>query len=136
MSSPYSHYIVVRRDLTFGQILSAVTHAAGESFYLLCPDSSGSERQVDNLEVGSSQLPRGATFKPDETIAVVLGARNEGRLKRLVEQLKARDVAHVPIIETDGARAGELLAVGLIPGPKSALAVHVREFHMFQDYKP
>lgn len=30
---PLTHYVIVRRDLPFGQICAQITHAAGESFF-------------------------------------------------------------------------------------------------------
>ena len=39
-------------------------------------------------------------------------------------------VAHVAIRETDGPHAGHLMAVGLVPAPKAAVAHRHNEFHM------
>jgi hypothetical protein len=158
------HFIVVRRDLPVGVIFSAITHAAGESFYALAcppvtfstrtmasgamagprmvttgvgesilgPSSSVPEHQTFSLEVDGS-IPSSGSFQPHETIAVVLGARNEGRLLRLERRLTDHAVRFVAIRETDGEYAGQLLAIGLLPNDRSRVASHVNEFHMFTE---
>lgn len=127
-----THYIVVRRDLPFGVLLAMVAHAAGESFYRLCPDSSGSERPESNREVGSSRLPRGS-INPSETIAIVLGARNEGRLSKAAATLQRAGVPFVEIRETDGGFAGQLMAIGVVPGDKEQISLLVNDFHMLRE---
>jgi hypothetical protein len=113
-----THYIVVRRDLPVGVLLAMVAHAAGESFY----------RLASTFTV--------ASFNPSETIAIVLGARNEGRLEKLAHALHADSVPCVEIHEVDGEYAGQLLAIGIVPGDKSALAPFVRDFHMLKELQP
>lgn len=130
---PLHHYIVVRRDLPFGVILSMVAHAAGESFYVLPRGSSEKERVVSNHEATGSSPVSGSTFNPAETIAVVLGARNEGRLAKLAAALTAAEVRFVEIRETEGELAGQLLAIGIVPGDKAVIAPLVRNFHMFKE---
>ena len=34
-----THYIIARRDLTVGDLVAQVAHAAGESFFLLRPST-------------------------------------------------------------------------------------------------
>lgn len=128
-----THYVIVRRDLPVGVLLAMVAHAAGESFYQLRPDSSGSEHRTFSPGVGSSPLPRGSTFNPAETIAIVLGARNEGRLARAARALAAAGVPFVEIRETDGAFAGQVMAIGVVPGEKETIGPIVNEFHMLKE---
>jgi hypothetical protein len=149
-----THYVVVRRDLPFGVILSMIAHAAGESFYKLasctmtvagdlaigtmasggyCSPSSVLERQTFSLEVGGSIPSGSSTLDPSTTIAVVLGARNQARLDKLAQALLAEMVPCVEIRETDGEFAGQLMAIGIVPGDKAFLAPFVRDFHMFRE---
>lgn len=128
-----THYIVVRRDLAFGPLLAMVAHAAGESFYALaCPRSSVSERS-DLTERSDVQLIPGApSFNPAETVAVVMGAKNENRLIRLDLALAASDIPYVCIRETEGAHAGQLMAIGLAPIDKARVATYVKDFQMLR----
>jgi hypothetical protein len=63
----------------------------------------------------------------------VLGARNEGRLRRLAQQLTVKAIPHVVVLETEGEFSGQVMAIGLVPGDKRELADCVREFHMFRE---
>lgn len=152
---PYTHYVVVRRDLALGVLLAMIAHAAGESFYKLAshtwtvpsmmataapsgglslrPSSSEKEQHVFSVQVGGSSPPWGSTFEPSHTVAIVLGARNEGRLVKLEAALLANGIAHAAIRETEGEHAGQLMAVGLIPGPKETLSAFVNSFHMLRE---
>lgn len=150
----YTHYVVVRRDLSLGVLLAMVAHAAGESFYklasltwtvpagamampgggsLLCPSSSETEQHVFSVQAGGSSPSWGSNFDPSRTVAVVLGARNENRLAKLEAVLVANSIAHVAIREIEGPHAGQLMAIGLVPGPKDALSPLVNGFHMLRD---
>jgi hypothetical protein len=126
-----THYIIARRDLTVGDLVAQVAHAAGESFFLLRPSTIRSlglkpggvaglipaegstlipgrlekERPSSNGNVAGSSPAPGA-IDIDNTIVVVLGARNEHRLLRLEKELIEGAVAHVAIRETDGPHAG------------------------------
>ena len=90
-----THYIFVRRDLPVGILAAMVTHAAGESSSLY-------------TNHGRQGRFRGAT-------AVVLEAENEQDLKILLKFLKLNKVKHVPIIESEGPYAEQLMAVGIMP---------------------
>jgi hypothetical protein len=149
-----THYIVVRRDLPFGVVAAQIAHAAGESFYAFAlpkvtfthttmPGSrpgpgtttmaSGGYMPPMSLETEPRpfRLPAsGAPFVASETIAIVLGARNEGKLARLELELAGAAIPHVAIREVDGEYAGQLMAIGLLPGEKDALAPWVHDFHM------
>lgn len=106
-SRPLTHYVIVRRDLTVGQVCAQITHAAGESAALYAV-SSVKERQPYKLEVGGLSpsprtIPGGvvdggvsrvggtparpANPLPENTIAVVLGVRDESRLLRIASRL-------------------------------------------------
>lgn len=132
--NPKTHYIVVRRDLPFGVLCAQIAHAAGESFYALRPGSSEERAPVSNQEVAGSNPARGSTFNPSQTIAVILGARNEHRLKRLAADLLQANVPHVVIQEPDPPYDGQCMAIGLVPGDKSELAAHVRGYHMLPNF--
>lgn len=59
-----THYIIVRRDIGFGDVCAQIAHAAGESFYELAfrPGSSETaERSVFNGEVAGSIPAPGST---------------------------------------------------------------------------
>lgn len=144
-----THYIVVRRDLPFGILAAQVAHAAGESFYAFAlpkvtfsnrtmasggyaaaapsgPSSSVSESQTFFFPSSSETPP----FVAAETIAVVLGARNEGKLARLELELTGAAIPHVVVREVNGEYAGQLMAIGLLPGEKDTLAPYVNDFQM------
>lgn len=119
--STLTQYIVVRRDLPFGVMLAMVAHAAGESYQT--PRSSGLEHPLSldahsqgKGEVGGS-LPSGGTIPSGPTV-VVLGARNEARLRRLRNELEDDGVTHVAIVEPDAPYYGQLMAIGFPPQPQ------------------
>jgi hypothetical protein len=150
-----THYVVVRRDLTHGAQCAQIAHAAGESFYLLhdilpsvvAPSQDGggagpsgrasliggsSEKErppsQEWREVGGSSPPPRANI-PRPT-AVILGARNEHRLLRLERLLLAHGVPHVAVREPDAPFCGQLVAIGIVPGPKHELLPFVADFNM------
>lgn len=88
-SQPY-HYIVIRRDLTPGQALAQATHAAGESG----PATAG-------------------------THAVVLAAEDETHLLALSQALRSAQIQHHQIFEPDPPWSGQMLALGIRPGPRT-----------------
>ena len=88
MSSPLTHYILVRSDLPVGFLAAQVTHAAGES-------SPG------NL--------------PHSTNAVVLAVPDEATLREYHARLERAGVAHVIIHEPDPPWLGQMTAIGLVP---------------------
>lgn len=133
---PLTHYVVVRRDLPTGVLLAMVAHAAGESFYrLACPRSSEKERLLSKQEVSGSSPDWGSIFNPAETIAVVLGSRNEGRLTKLANALHNAGIQYVGIHEIDGDFAGQLMAIGVVPGDKDRISPLVNDFHMLRELK-
>jgi len=136
MFEPLTHYIVVRRDLPLGEVLAQLAHAAGESFFLLGTKSESGRSVHDGrgmaFERTNDRILKGL-FRPHETIAIVLGARNEHRLRKLEQTLLAHQVPHVAVVETDGALAGQLCAIGLLPASKGDVAHHVADFHMLRE---
>lgn len=78
-----SHYCIARLDLAFGLVAAYLVHAAGES--------------------SPGDLPK-------DTRAVALGARDEGHLRVLEDDLKEAGVPHRAIWED-----GELYAIGIAP---------------------
>lgn len=142
-----THYIVVRRDLPFGTILAQVTHAAGESFAAYAFRSSSEKERPASVGRSVVQVHPAEPTYPGEpravagvnpasgtishTVAVVLGARSEGKLLRLERQLVSAGVPHVAIREPDAPWRGALMAIGLEPGDRAALSPFIDEFSMF-----
>lgn len=96
LSNAYVHYVIVRSDLTHGQQVAQVVHAAGESTPLRVPTS---------------------------TIAVALAARDEDHLRKISQDLKLADIPHVLIREPiQGREDGEAMSIGIEPtGDRSAI---------------
>jgi hypothetical protein len=115
MNAPLTHYIVIRRDLTFGEYSAQLAHA-GEAYTLL---SGG-----------------GARFALNETVAVVKGARNEKRLLKLEQAIRAAGFPHVAIREELGEKggrlAGQLTCISLMPCDRELVEPIVREFHTIE----
>lgn len=139
MSDPLTHYVVVRRDLPLGVMAAQLVHAAGESFFKLSfPGSSvqsAAAPQGQAEAAGSTPAP-GATLDVSQTIAVVLGARNEAKLLKLERELVAAGVPHVAVREPDAPWNGQLMSIGAVPGNKEALRAHFREFHRLPEPAP
>lgn len=79
------------------------------------PGDAGSEVEID----------------PSRVKVVILGARSEARLERLVRQLQTSGVPFVAIREPDAPWNDQLMAVGLMPGFE--LGGWVREFHLLPE---
>lgn len=58
---------------------------------------------------------------PGGTHAIALTARDSAHLAEISEKLKVNGVSHVPIVENCPPYRGELLAIGVVPAPRSAL---------------
>jgi len=56
---------------------------------------------------------------PSGTYAVALAAESEAELRRLADQLEAAGEPVVRIVEQHGRYAGQPMALGIRPGPKS-----------------
>lgn len=107
------HYLIVRRDLPFGDTLAQLSHAAGESFYLLKDPHS----------------------KADRTIVAVLGARNVMKLRKLEYKLRALGVPHVAVREPSPPYNGQLTAIGVVPGDREALSPIFKDFQTYQSHE-
>lgn len=109
MSPPLTHYVVIRRDLTFGEYSAQLAHA-GEAYVLVVtPKISGHDHPPP--------------FEFNQTIAIVKGIRNEGRLLKLEAALIAEGVPHVAIREETGEKggriAGQLTCISILPQERS-----------------
>ena len=82
----------MRNDLPAGVAAAQIVHAAGES--------------------SPGNLPEG-------TFAVVLGVSNESVLYDLAERLQRADIKHVTIVEVDAPYTDQMMAIGLVPAPRS-----------------
>ena len=94
MNEPLVHYVIVRRDLSIGQVCAQIVHAAGASIALKAGSSGRAPRSSNaNAEVGGANpsqpaistgsgvaegfgpagvIPAPRTILPSDTIAVVL----------------------------------------------------------------
>lgn len=148
------HYIVVRRDLPTAVICAQIAHAAGESFYQLAQAgvaqlSERREARKSGPEVGGGNPSSGSIIggaldaasgvnpdspatlpDPSRTVVVILGARNEAKLRRLERQLVLAGIMHVAVREPDKPWDGALMAIGLMPGLKADLSACVNEFQL------
>ena len=100
----------MRRDLPVGLAIAQIIHAAGESV--------------------REPLPHG-------TNALALEVPGEKELLKLVDRLRAAGVRYTVIIENDAPYEGQVMAVGVTPGPKvelrrffSSLPLYGREVRM------
>lgn len=104
-SSSLYHYIAVRKDLPRGLLAAQVCHAAGES-------SPG------NLPVG--------------THAVILGL-TASELAALLARLQHAQVPCQAIVENDQPYQDQLLAIGLKPAPRAAVAAYVSQLPLLKE---
>jgi hypothetical protein len=95
------HYCIVRSDLPIGLIGAYLIHASDESV--------------------TGPVPPG-------TNAVALAVPDEAALTALRHALAAAGIAHAAIVETEGAHAGHLMAVGCAPAPKARLKRHLSSY--------
>lgn len=128
-----THYVVIRRDLTFGEYSAQLAHA-GEA-YALRRDHEAELRSIANARLAD---PFGGVAPYEvmglnTTVAVVKGARTEHRLVRLEQALLAAKVPHVAIRgeqgENGGRLAGQLTCISLMPAERDQVEPFVREFH-------
>lgn len=92
-----AHFCITRADLPHGVQAAQLIHAAGES-------SPG------NLNSG--------------TFAFALVAKDETALKELSFDLFMNGVPHKSIFEPDAPWSGQLMAIGVCPGPRKKLRKH------------
>lgn len=89
-----AHYCITRADLPHGTQAAQLIHAAGES-------SPG------NLSTG--------------TYAFALTVKDEGELRALALKLFFSGIPHKMILEPDAPWNGQLMAIGVCPGPRKKL---------------
>lgn len=126
VSNPLTHYVVIRRDLTFGEYSAQLAHA-GEAYALLFAKKP-SHGCDDDCAL--------CTFRFNTTIAVVKGARNVLKLFKLEQALIDAKVPHVAICEEQGKKggrlAGQLTCISLMPAEREKVEPFVREFHTIE----
>lgn len=154
-SATLTHYIIVRRNLPYGVICAMVAHAAGESFYLFGQSrptlrtpveahalagngggnpSSGTTQRGSSVKEHSASVERSVVqVHPalpllGETTVVVLAVDDEAALARLMADLRAARVAHVPIYEPDPPYDGALMAIGLLPADRRDVAPYLSTY--------
>lgn len=127
-----THYVVIRRDLTFGEYSAQLAHA-GEAYALRRDKERFARGAVASEQPGATLLRR---FEFNTTVAVVKGARNEGKLEKLEQALLAAKVPHVAIREEHGEGggrlAGQLTCISLMPADRAQVEPFVREFHTIE----
>lgn len=113
-----THYIVIRRDLTFGEYSAQLAHA-GEAWLLRPLPGDRTERLPIN-----------------EVTAIVKGIRNEGRLLKLEKQLIAAGVPHVAIREEEGEKggriAGQLTVISFVPTARAQVEHFLDGIHTIE----
>lgn len=122
-----THYIVIRRDLDFGEYSAQLGHA-GEAYYLLAREHA----------------MHGGPWAPNETTVIVKGIRNEGRLRKLQGQLIAAGISHVAIVETEDppplglhtvtqrSLKNQMTCISIVPQGKDLVEPFVREIHTIE----
>jgi hypothetical protein len=126
---PLTQIVVIRRDLTFGEYSAQLAHA-GEAYWWT--------GHYDTLATQAD--PNAGAMKMNDTTAIVKGARNEGKIAKLVRDLLSAGVPHVAIREEEGEKggrlAGQLTCVSLVPTDVEQLPESVKralnEFHRIE----
>lgn len=121
-SMPYTHYIIVRRDMPLGVVCAQVAHAAGESFASYVGNW--------NLLAQRGQATTDPTVS-EQTIVVVLGVSDEKKLKKLAKRLSAENIKHVSFREPD--MDNQMTAIGLYPCPREDVRHILRRFDPIQE---
>ena len=98
-----AHYCITRADISTGLQAAMLIHAAGES-------SPG------NLE--------------PHTYAIALVCDDEDDLEALSFRLFMEGIKHKRIIESDAPYTGQLMALGIPPGPRSMLNKHLSSLRL------
>lgn len=99
------HYVIVRRDMPVGVVAAMIVHAAGES---------------------ATDVPAffGCT-------AVVLAVDNEERLEDVEGVLLAHRLPYVGVRESSAPYAGQLMAIGVVPGPREELGPVFQNYSLY-----
>lgn len=79
--------------------------------------------QAANLIHAAGESPPGGL--PPDTYAVALACPDEASLRELGRRLSASGVRHRAVVETEGPRAGQLMALGVEPGRREDLRRHL-----------
>ncbi len=114
-----THFIIIRRDLTFGEYSAQLAHA-GEAYVLVVtPKISGSDHPPP--------------FQFNDTICVVKGSRSEARLNKLGQRLQEAGIPFVGIREETGEKggrlAGQLTCISLMPTEREKVEHLLNDFH-------
>lgn len=105
---PICHYCILRTDIPIGNTFAYCVHAAGES-------SDG------NLKPG--------------TYAVALAVTNGKNLEVLANNLEYFKVPIHRVVESHGKYAGQLMAIGVTPGPKSIRGRYLSNLPLIDMYR-
>lgn len=100
-----AHYCITRADLPHGVKAAQLIHAAGES-------SPG------NVHSG--------------TFAFALVTKTEEELKALGWELFKAGIPHKLIFEPDAPWTGQLMAIGVVPGPRKKLRKYFSNFPLLK----
>jgi hypothetical protein len=108
ISAPHlTHYCIVRRDISPGLQAANLIHAAGES--------------------SPGNLPKG-------TFAVAITIADERELRLLADRLEAAGIALTRIVESDGAHAGQLMAIGLTPCDRDKVRRYLSSYPLLRGH--
>jgi peptidyl-tRNA hydrolase len=99
------HYVIVRRDLPLGVIVSQTIHAAGES---------AGNKITQN------------------THAIALAVPSEQELLALESKLREAKIPHRAIREPDPPFNGQITAIGLVPAPREALKKYLSQYPLLK----
>lgn len=122
------HYLLVRRDLPFGVTLAQLAHAAADSMSKWINDSS----------YASCSLTRNCWVTGPKTsgmTVVVLGVKNERILKnweRKFQKRYNRILTFTSVREPDAPWNGQLMAIGVHPGPRDILGPIFKNLQTFR----
>lgn len=72
---------------------------------------------------------------PPNTHAIVLTAINESKLLALEHELLSNQIEHVSIREPDSPWEGQLMAIGVVPGPKKDLRKYFSQLPLLKELK-
>jgi hypothetical protein len=72
---------------------------------------------------------------PPNTHAIVLTAINEQKLLALEHELQSNQVDHIAIREPDSPWDGQLMAIGVIPGPKKQLRKYFSQLPLLKELR-
>lgn len=99
------HYVIVRRDMPVGVVAAMIVHAAGES---------------------ATNVPgfKGCT-------AVVLAVDNEAQLSSVLTKLRQEFILHIAVWENSPPYAGQLMAIGVVPGPREELGPVFQNYSLY-----